>query len=135
MKYFFIFLFVSQTCICLNAQSITSSNKQIKAANFKVKILNFAQKPSPCGVINYISVYKAVVIGKQLLKGNDTIILYVQCRESYDKKQSFSQKYKVSAINGEYTSKDGTIVNLSNTNLDFIEKRRKYILLSLTPEF
>ncbi len=135
MKYFFITLFVYQIGIGLNAQTITSSHKQTKAINFKVKILNFAQKPSPCGIINNISVYKAIVIDKYLHKSSDTIIIYVRCRESYDKKQSSNQKYNVSAINGTFTSKDGTIVNFSNTNLDMVEKRKKYILLSLTPEF
>ncbi len=108
------------------------AQQKVELINTKVKILNFASKPAGCGVFHFVSVYKAIILGRNRSIVPDTVLLFISCVEAI--KPSKNDIYFLEGMTSEKKC-SCTIINFSGVNLKTDTQYKRTTVLSLTPSF
>jgi hypothetical protein len=87
MKMFLLFFLLSTT-------GFTAADRELIRANIQIE--QFDKKPADCGIIKWVSVYKAHVVDHKSRYFGEDIIVYVVCREAWGKQWQPNQPYSAS---------------------------------------
>lgn len=108
------------------------AQQKVQMINTKLKILNFASKPADCGVFHFVSVYKAIILGRDKSIVPDTVLLFISCVEAI--KPSKNDIYFLEGVTSEEKC-SCMIINFSGVNLKKDTQYKRTTALSLTPSF
>lgn len=98
----------------------------------KVKIENFNVMGAHCGVMNYVTVYKASVVKPNFSIPYNEFLLYVHCRESFGIIASENNIYNIVVDDEMINMKNVPCINLTNVDSASSQKLGSYKLISVT---
>lgn len=97
----------------------------------KVKITNFDLIPSGCGVMKFVSVYKASIIQPNYIFTLKEVLVFVECREAYGSVFSPSQEYYIDFKFFKPDLSTAEIINFSGISIDSMEGYKKVQLYKI----
>ncbi len=126
MKFFlFIIKFSLPLCIYSQELKIDSKKDSTSFVGVKVKIENFILRPPECGVMKFISVYKATFVQPNYIFKNDEILIFVTCREAYGTLFSPNKIYYIDFSFFDPNLNSGEIINYSGISIESMKNYKK----------
>jgi hypothetical protein len=129
------FTFFLMISYCGYSQRINTSGKKDSAYfnNIKVKIENFTLAPPGCGIMKFVSVYKATLEQPQYSLGVKEILIFAECREAFGNVYSGGNIYYINFRLFKPDVESASIVNFSGVNIDSMKIYPKAKLFKIWP--
>jgi len=104
---------------------VDSERDSTSFVGIKVKIENFILRPPECGVMKYVSVYKATFIQPNYIFKDDAILIFVICREAYGTLFSPNKIYSIDFGFFDPNLNSGEIINYSGISTESMKNYKK----------